>query len=183
MARFLDRRRHNPVNPPVVLGLDLEDVAWGTGGLFATSLGNDKVIAPLLRNLVPGVYANSLMAKVIDASTTFGTAYLLGEVAARAKERAGRMVQIGGSFLAGARLLAAFVPGFQLSAEVPQSLSLSFFNSAAQSSVASGSLNAALPAAGQTTGAGNNNGAIATYTQSISPMAPASQAYSLKGGI
>ncbi len=184
MARFLDRRRHNPANPPVVLGLDLEDVGWGTGGLFATGLGNDKVVAPILRNIVPGVYANEMMGKVIDAGTTFATAYLLGELAARAKERGGRMVQVGGSFLAGARFLAAFIPGFQLSAEVPKSLNFNFFGGGgAPAPLPAGADNAALPAAGRTTGAGDNGGAAAVYTQSISPMAPASQAYSLKGGM
>jgi len=110
---------HNP--GPEIFGEDLGQVGYATGGMFLTFLGNDKIVAPLIDQFVPTLDNNQTIRKIVDAGTTLGSAFVISEVLGRVV--GGRMaMQLGGSILGLTRFLTAFVPGLQLSPEVPNQI-------------------------------------------------------------
>lgn len=165
--KFMSRRRN-----PRILGEDLGSLAFAGGGLAGTAAVDDKIVAPFFQKMVPQLYANQMMGKLFDAATTFGTAWLLGKGVGMLHRGGGGDVRFGGSVLALGRGISAFIPSFQISASVPTSLANVSLNPAAKQ-----------PASEQIA-AGINSGSLGGGNyQLMSPLAPASPAYSLIGGM
>ncbi len=116
------RRLRNPTNPRI-FGVELVDALWMAAGAGLTGFVNDRLVAPVAKRLVPPVYSGSqLVAKLADAFTTFASAWAVGAVAGMVSRPVGGLMHLGGGVLAGGRVISAFIPGYQLSAEVPFSI-------------------------------------------------------------
>lgn len=117
MARFVASRRANPASNPSVFGEDVTDLAITAAGLGATAFANDQLVAPVVRNVTPS--GSELTTKAVDAGTTGVTAWLLGELVGMLDNATGRKVRRGGLILATGKLISAVVPGFSISAKIP----------------------------------------------------------------
>ncbi len=112
--------KENPSNP-TILGADLEDVLWQAAGLAVTGFINDKSFAPMIKTIVPGqMTANNMIAKAVDAGSTFLAAYVLDKgVEMIGPDEWGRNMGRGGYVLAGGKLISAIVPGYAITATLP----------------------------------------------------------------
>lgn len=103
---------------PDLFGEDLVPLAWEAVGVGLAEFGNQKIAAPVARQLVPGL-AGGTEAKLVDALTTAGTGWAAGEVVSMVSRPAGNKIRRGGVLLGVAKVIAAFVPGFNISASFP----------------------------------------------------------------
>jgi hypothetical protein len=156
MARFLKTKRTNPANPNV-FGEDAESLAWKALGVGGTAWVNDSFAAPIVKQMVPSLSAQPMMAKLTDAATTGVSAWLVGEGVSVVNSRVGRQMKIGGLILGAARFISAFVPGFQISATMPKQVTFGLGGG-------NGDKPKALPA-GNGNGNGNGVAAAATITR------------------
>src|SRR5579885_1796158 len=121
MARYVF---HHHRRNPEIFGEEIGDVGLKAVGLAATALVNDQLIAPVAKPLTSGFGATG--SKVADAVTTVVSAWGIGEIVRIVDGQVGRDLRQGGLILAAGRLISAFIPGFQISAQVPQSVSSPF---------------------------------------------------------
>lgn len=118
-------RRRNPA----IFGVDVVDAIWMSLGAGLTAWLNDSIIAPLGKRLLPSLYQNQTIGKLVDAFTTFLAAYGVGVVVGAVSRPVGDLMHLGGGVLAGARLVTVVIPGFQLSAKTPlEAIHLPFAN-------------------------------------------------------
>lgn len=192
MAERLFHRRRNPE----VLGLEMIDVAWVTGGVAFTGVANDKVVAPLIDRLVPTLKNNHLVRKLVDGGTTLGVAWAGAQLVKLIDGGAATFWQLGGSALGLAKGVTAFVPQFQFSATTPIDNTVSkyynrIFGAQGQGSgQAAPSLGAAgatgLPAGGPQTQVPDVTGTLALNSglsqDTLNLTAVGGTAYALKGG-
>lgn len=117
MAKFVKEAvRTNPD----VLGEDLGNLALLGIGMGVTAYGNDRLVSPIVRQVIPGVGngSNNIMAKLADAVTTGATAWALRALVGVADHSVARRLAQGGLVLAVAKAISAFIPGFALSAQL-----------------------------------------------------------------
>ena len=166
MARFIKAHRSNPE----IFGEDVMALAFQGLGIGVAGLGNDKVVAPFVKGLVPA--GNDTVSKLVDAVTTGATAFLVGEGVGMVDRKIGNDMKEGGMILAVARGITAFIPGYQLSETIPFSLG------AGSTPPKPGSTNGlanptapALPAAGGTSGSApvNPSYVMNDYPRGVSP--------------
>lgn len=105
------------VRNPDLFGEDLVPLAWEAAGVGLAALVNDRVAAPIARQVVPGISGS--MGKLVDALTTAGAGWAAGEVASMVSRPIGNRIRRGGVLLGVARAISAFVPGFSISAQFP----------------------------------------------------------------
>lgn len=105
---------------PEVFGADLGNAIWMSTGLALTAVGNDRIVQPFVQQLIPQLYSNEVVSKLVDSVTTFATAAVLGELVGRVNRPIGHRVHAGGAVLAGGKLISVVLPGFQISASLPQ---------------------------------------------------------------
>lgn len=117
MADVLQFETHpNPTNPSV-FGEDVTDLAITAAGLGATAFANDMLVSPVVKQVIPA--GTDMTAKAADAATTGVTAWLLGQIVSMVDTSTGRRVRRGGLILATGKLISAVVPGFSISAKIP----------------------------------------------------------------
>lgn len=118
MARY---RRHRRSNPDL-MGHDIVDLGWEAAGLAGTAVANDKIVAPLVRQVLPGIFAGGAMAKIADAVTTAFSAWGLGTVVGFIDRSVGRKLERGGLVLTVGKGISVVVPNFSISGSLPISL-------------------------------------------------------------
>lgn len=106
----------NPAANPDLFGEDLVPLAWEALGIGLAAYGNDKLVSPVARQVIPVANAEG---KMIDALTTAATGWAAGEVAAMVSRPVANRIRRGGVLLGVAKAISAFVPGFSLSATLP----------------------------------------------------------------
>jgi hypothetical protein len=134
------------VRNPEVFGEDVMPLAIEAVGLGATAFANDKLVSPVVKQVVP-VGTDSTTDKAVDAVTTGLTAWLLGEGVGMADRVFGRRVRRGGMLLAVGKVISIVLPGFSLSGSLPTSFSFPKIGASTAKTVAGASTNPALPAA------------------------------------
>lgn len=96
------------------------------GGVFATAMLNDKLLAPITKRIVPGVNtAHNLVAKAVDTFTTVVSAIVVGKVVSGLPGRFGDEFMAGGLALAGGKAVSIIVPGASITPEFPSISGLS----------------------------------------------------------
>lgn len=144
---------------PDIFGEDVTGLLVTAGGAALTAAGNDKVVAPMIKGIVPGIYGSEFMAKLVDAGTTAGTAFVVGEVVGLIDRRQARRARYGGLIIAAGKALSSVLPGFGLSANLPSnfSLTLPFFNKKELPAPANGASNGnpSIPASTRALGVGS----------------------------
>jgi hypothetical protein len=117
----LDDEQPPDLPNPTVFGVDLVDAMVGAAGAAGAGYLNDKILAPVSQGIVGGVTnANNTIGQLVDAFTTILSAWVIGRVVGTVDRRAGRVAELGGGMLGGGKAIAAFVPGFSLSARFPE---------------------------------------------------------------
>jgi hypothetical protein len=99
---------------PEIFGADLATVVWGSVGFATTAVGNDRLVAPALKSIVPALYQNEVVGKLVDSGTTLLVAALLGDLVRRINRPIGNHVHLGGAIYAGGKLISIVLPGFSL---------------------------------------------------------------------
>ena len=108
MARY----RHNPANPDI-LGADVEDLLIeGVVGVGGSAVVTDRLTGPLLRGIIPGASASTMLGKIVDAFATVASGWIGAKVVRLVYEPAARSVERGAALLAVAKVAAAVVPGY-----------------------------------------------------------------------
>lgn len=108
MARY----RSNPANPDI-LGADAADLLWeGVIGVGGTAVVTDRLTGPLLRGIIPGAAAASIVGKLVDAFATVASGWLGAKVVRLVYAPAARSIERGAALLAVAKVAAAVVPGY-----------------------------------------------------------------------
>lgn len=140
MARYVRRN-------PEVFGEDIMPLAVEAVGLAGTAVANDKLVAPVVKQVVPA--GNATVNKLVDAVTTGLTAWLLGEGVSMVDRPVGRQARKGGMILAVGKVFSAFIPAFSITGSIPTSFSfLGGSKSATTAKAVTGTTaNPALPAA------------------------------------
>ncbi len=103
----------NPANPEI-FGIDVADAVWSSLGLVTTAVVNDRVVQPAVKGVLPGVYQNEIVGKLVDSGTTLLVASLLGGAVDYVNRPIARRVQFGGGIYAGAKLISIVLPGFTI---------------------------------------------------------------------
>lgn len=168
MARML-RDRPTASNPRFIAD-NAEKLAAGAAGLAGAGWVNDSFLAPIAKNIGGG--GSPTVSKAIDAFTTLVAAYGLGYVTRMVAPKYSFDVQFGGSILGAGKLIAALVPGFSISSQVPfggTSSTAAAAGAAAGAALPSGSTGASGSMAALPPG-GASNGAVAA---SAAPVASA----------
>jgi hypothetical protein len=114
-----DEPRAVRANPIDLFGEDVVRVGAMAVGLGAAAFVNDKLLHPIVSNLVPGISTGQTGAKLMDAATTAVSAWGIGEAVGVLDRRIGRDMKIGGLILSGGKVLSIPFPGFAISASVP----------------------------------------------------------------
>ncbi len=114
----------NPESNPAVFGEQVDDLFWQAVGLAGTAYVSDKIAGPLVGSVAPGLAANEMTGKAVDAVATGATAWVAGRVVGMASPSVGRLVRRGGVFLAVAKAISILVPGFAISASVPSAITV-----------------------------------------------------------
>lgn len=113
----IDEAPRQTVQNPDLFGEDLVPLAYEALGVGLAAYGNDKIVAPIARQVVP--ISTGTGGKLFDALTTAATGWAAGEVISMASSPIGRRVRRGGVLLGVAKALSAFIPGFAISAQFP----------------------------------------------------------------
>lgn len=117
MARKIESSPRQTVSNPDLFGEDLVPLAWEAVGIGLAAYGNDRIVAPVARQVLP--VTGSMEVKLVDAFTTAATGWAAGEVVGMVSRPVGNRVRRGGVLLGVAKLLSAFVPGFGITARFP----------------------------------------------------------------
>ena len=121
MARRIPSDTSRPAETrsnPDLFGEDLVPLGWEALGIGIAAFGNDRIVGPIARQVLP-VSSAVAEGKLVDALTTAATGWAAGEVVGMASRPAGNRVRRGGVLLGVAKLISAFVPGFSISASFP----------------------------------------------------------------
>lgn len=121
MARIY---RPNPGNPDL-FGVDVVDAGQVGLGAALAALANDSLVAPTVKQVAPSLSFQGGLAKLVDAVTTMFSGWVIGRVVGALDSRLGNRLQFGGGVIGVARGISAAVPGYQISAQMPKSLSFS----------------------------------------------------------
>ncbi len=126
--RFHRDRNRNPD----FFGVSLGAAALVAVGIAFTGWVNDKVVNPVIRPMLPGLAEpNNLEGQAIDAVTTAVAGVIAGEAVGLVDKPAGKMIRFGGVTFGVAKLIAAIVPDYSLSAKFPDIWSFSLRGSSA----------------------------------------------------
>ncbi len=110
--------RSNPANPSV-LGINLEENVLRAGGAFGAAFVNQQFLSGIVKSIVPGATAHSMIAKVIDAGTLGLSAVVIKKGLEIMDRRLSQLAFEGAAVLVGASLVTAVVPGMSLTATLP----------------------------------------------------------------
>lgn len=110
---------------PNILGEDPIELAEYGFGAAAAGFVNDRFVSGFVKGFAPGSNSNNTIGQLVDAGATMASAWVAGKVVSFINKSAGRRFFKGGMILAVAKGVAAFVPGYSLSAEFPSTF-LSF---------------------------------------------------------
>jgi hypothetical protein len=102
-------------------GVNIGRVLFDGAGLFLAAAGNDLVVAPILKPMISSL--PKAVQKGADAITTAVVAVVGGKFLGMVHRELGTGVYEGGLTLAGAKVISMAVPGFQLGATTPHSIS------------------------------------------------------------
>ena len=116
MARYLTARN------PEIVGVDIVEAAWVALGIPAAGLVDDKLVFPLVKQLVPQITANETVGKLADAGTTAASAWGVGTAVGMLDYTIGKRLKYGGVLYAVGKVIASLVPGFSISGTFPKSL-------------------------------------------------------------
>lgn len=106
---------------PALFGVDLVDAVVGAIGAAGAGYVNDRIVQPAVRPLVGGFSnADNTIGQILDGVTTILSAVGIGRVVELFDRHHGMVAQFGGGIYGGGKILAAFVPGFSLSARFPE---------------------------------------------------------------
>ncbi len=103
---------------PDLFGEDLVPLAWEAVGAGMAEFADSKIAAPVVAQLVPGAAGGST-AKLVDALTTAGSGWVIGEGVGMVSRVVGNRIRRGGVLLGLAKVMSAFIPGFALTASFP----------------------------------------------------------------
>ncbi len=117
MAKVLLGQRQNP-GKPELFGEDVLPLAWEALGVGLAAFGNDRIVRPIVGQVVP-LPAGGTGAKLVDAASTGVTGWLVGEGVGMVDGNVGRKLRRGGVLLAVAKAISAIIPGFSISATLP----------------------------------------------------------------
>jgi hypothetical protein len=147
MARY----RRNPD----ILGADVTDLLWeGVVGVGGSAVVTDRLTGPLLRGVVPGAGAASIVGKLVDAFATVASGWLGAKIVRLVYAPAARSIERGAALLAVAKLAAAVVPGYSPLGPLPIPSSWGALGGAtAAKQLAAGANGAVVPGANGTAGA------------------------------
>jgi hypothetical protein len=118
MGKFLSPERSNPD----LFGEDLTPLAFEALGVGLAAFGNDKIVKPIVSQVMPGSMNSGMAGKLVDAGTTGLTGWAINEGVGMANKPIGNRIRRGGVLLAVAKVISAVVPGFSLSATLPSGL-------------------------------------------------------------
>lgn len=118
------RRYHNPDLP--FLGVDFIDALETGAGMAVVAVGNDKVVTPFVKGILPAIYANETVAKVADTASTILTGAVVSYGVGLVDRGAAKRVAFGAGVLATVKAVAIIIPGFFLNAGLPTTFT--FFN-------------------------------------------------------
>jgi hypothetical protein len=138
---------------PSIGGVNIGRVLFDGAGLFLAAAGNDLVVAPILKPMITSL--PKAVQKGADAISTAVVAVVGGKFLGMLHRELGVGVYEGGLTLAGAKVISMAVPGFQIGATTPHSISDVF------------AANAALAQAGMVNPALNGASASANNSQAL----------------
>lgn len=116
-------RRSNPA----ILGADVMPTVKRGAGFFIAEALNQKLVSPIVKRVFVPSNANNVVAKLVDALGTLVGGVIAKDVAkAIGDQQDGRLFFEGAAVGAGAKTVAAIIPGMSLNANLPN---FSFFPS------------------------------------------------------
>ena len=111
-----DKPRPIRANPVDILGEDVVKVGAMAVGLAATAMVNDSFVHPAVSKFVPA--GSQATSKLVDAATTAGTAWAIGEGVGMVDRSIGRDMKTGGLILAAGKVISVPFSGFSISGQL-----------------------------------------------------------------
>ncbi len=108
--------RPTRANPVDILGEDVVKVGAMAVGLAATAMVNDSFVHPVVSRFIP--VSGQAMSKLVDAGTTAGTAWGIGEVVGMVSRPIGRDMKRGGLILSAGKVISVPFSGFAISGQL-----------------------------------------------------------------